>query len=104
MSFGLEVYDQNGNVQFELGKTYFGSTGQIVIPSTSSRWDIGAIKTTLSIPAQTGFKLWAMNSPASTCHVEYISENAVDVYSYLFWVSNNNYRTRPVTIYYGIFI
>lgn len=103
MSFGLEVYDQSGNVQFDLGKRYFGSTGEIVLPATSSRYQ-GAIATTLSIPAYTGFKLWAMNSPASTCYVEYASETSVIVYSYLFYAGVNNYRTNPVTIYYGVFI
>lgn len=103
MSFGLEVYDQSGNVQFDLGKRYFGSTGEIVLPSTSIQYE-GSVATTLSIPAQTGFKLWAMNSPASTCHVEYTSETTVVVYSYSYYVSSRNYRTNPVTIYFGIFI
>lgn len=103
MSFGLEVYDQAGNVQFELGKRYFGSTGEITLPATTSQYG-GTTATTLSIPAYTGFKLWAMNSPASTCYVEYASETTVVVYSYRYYVSRNNYRTNPVTIYYGIFI
>lgn len=103
MSFGIEVYDQNGNVQFELGKKYFGSTGEIVIPITTTRYQ-GSVSTTLTIPAHTGFKLWAMNSPASACHVEYISETSVMVHRYLFSAGSGNYRTRPVTIYFGIFI
>ncbi len=103
MSFGIEVYDQSGNVQFELGKKYFGSTGEIILPSTTTR-RAGSVSTTLTIPAQTGFKLWAMNSPASTCHVDYTSETTVVVYSYAYYVGGGNYSTNPVTIYFGIFI
>lgn len=102
-NFGLEVYTENGELQFELGKWCFGLTEEITFPirySSTGNTDIIPI----TIPAVSGYKLWAMVNPADNAYIEYVSENQVNLFIEYLYYGISDYRSRPVTVLCGVFV
>lgn len=109
MSFGLEVYDENGNLTFDIGKKYSIIVGSTSVPAQDNVTEAG-LEYSFTLPETVPYneELFAMGSVLNSPGVVYVSGRVVIVVrqgNFVRWNegSGNIYNAVACTVFFGYY-